>query len=199
MAGEMAPRQLARMELAAFHAFRDAQTGREKWELIDGVAVMMPPPLLVHQRISGNLERMLNACLAINQPMWRADREIGLLVPEEDTYNPEPDVTVIDLDVEMGQLYAARFYFVAEVLSASDKDWVLSAKLSYYQRHDNCLSVLFIRQDRIAADFYRRSDGWVKAELLDPTAQIEIPGIGPIGSLSDLYQYTPLALPSNQG
>jgi Uma2 family endonuclease len=199
MAGEMAPRQLARMGLAAFHAFRDGRPDREKWELIDGVAVMMPPPFLVHQRISGNIERMLNDCLARNNPAWRADREIGLLVPDDDTYNSEPDVTVIDLDVEMGQLYAERFYFVAEVLSGSDKDWVLDAKLGYYQRHEHCLSVLFVRQDRIAADFYCRNDAWAKAELVDPMADISVPGIGNIGSLSDLYRYTPLALPAAKG
>jgi Uma2 family endonuclease len=193
MAGEMAQRQLGRMDMATFHAFRDGRPNREKWELIDGVPVMMPPPLLVHQRICRNLETMLNDRLQSYKPDWAADREIGVLVPDDDTYNPEPDVTVIDLDVEIGQRYAERFYFVAEMLSESDRDWVLGAKLGYYQRHENCLSVLFVRQDRVAVAFFRRANGWAREELVEPGARLDVPGIGDIGGLSDLYRYTPLA------
>lgn len=118
-----------------------------------------------------------------------------MLTPDDDTCNPEPDVTVIDPVVEMGQLYTERCYFVAEVLSGSDTDWVLSAKLGYYQRHDNCLSVLFVRQGRIAADFHCRADGWAKVELLDSMMHIDVPGIGDVGRLADAYRFTPLTSP----
>lgn len=47
--------------LETFHAFRDERPKSEKWELIDGVPVMMPPPTLIHQRISRNIETMINA------------------------------------------------------------------------------------------------------------------------------------------
>jgi Uma2 family endonuclease len=198
MAVETAQRQLGRMDMATFHAFRDGRPDREKWELIDGYPVMLPPPFLVHQRICRNLETLLNDRLRVSKPEWAADREIGVVTPEDDTYNPEPDVTVIDLDVEMGQRYAERFYFVAEVLSESDKAWVLDSKLGYYQRHENCLSVLFVRQDRIAAAIFRRADGWARHEILEPHARLEVPGIGDIGALADLYRHTPLALPAGQ-
>jgi Uma2 family endonuclease len=199
MPGEMAQRRLGHMELRAFHAFRDGRPRREKWELIDGVAIMMAPPSLVHQRICRNLETMLNDRLRNVRPEWAADREIGVLLPADEKYNPEPDVTVIDKTIEMGQLYAQRFYFVAEVLSASDKDWVLTSKLDYYQRHENCQSVLFVRQDRIGAEFYRRGDGWAKADMTDPREHVDVPGIGDIGPLSGLYLDTPLASPPDQG
>jgi Uma2 family endonuclease len=177
-----------------FHAFRDERPKEEKWELIDGVPMMMPPPTLVHQRIAANLERLVNAVLERSRPEWRADREIGVWLKGDEKFNPEPDVTVIDTSVGMGQIYAQRFYFVAEVLSESDKKAVLDAKLAYYQQHAHNRCVLFVRQDRIGAHQHDRlEDGtWTQRSLRTPTAQLSIPEIGGIGRLGDLYRFTPL-------
>lgn len=194
--------RVPRVTLEQFHAFRDERPKEEKWELIDGVPMMMPPPTLMHQRISGNLEKLLNDRLALVRSDWRADREIGLLLPEDLRFNPEPDVTVIDTAIEFGQHYAERFYFVAEVLSesnrpetygGSDKPAPLAAKLAYYQAHEDCRGVLIVRQDRVAATLHGRgSDGWMIRELDKPADRIDIPGIGDIGSLGAVYRHTPL-------
>ena len=187
--------------LEMFHAFRDVRPKEEKWELIDGVPMMMPPPTLIHQRIARNLERMLNDKLATVNPQWAADREIGVLLPNDEKYNPEPDVTVIDSEVLIGQVYAERFFFVAEVLSlsdrpelaaGSDKPVVLAAKLAYYQQHEPCGGILIVRQDRIEATLYRRDGGFLPVRLADPSDRLDILGIGDIGSLADLYRHTPL-------
>lgn len=191
-----------RISLEAFHAFRDERPKSEKWELIDGFPMMMPPPSLVHQRIGRNIETLLNDRLRETRSDWTADREIGVLLANDDRYNPEPDVTVIDTAIGIDQIYAERFYFVAEVLSNSnrpeqragaDKPIVLATKLAYYQAHDDCRGVLIVRQDVVEADLHIRGDGrWVCHELRDPAARIVIPDIGDIGRLGDLYRHTPL-------
>jgi Uma2 family endonuclease len=137
---------------------------------------------------------LFGSAARIRGPAWRADREIGLLISLDEKFNPEPDVTVIDTAVEMGQLYAERFYFVAEVLSGSDKPWVLEAKMRYYQQHEPCLAVLFVSQEKISADVFARANGWSKVAWSDPVTRVDVPVIGDIGALSDLYRYTPLAL-----
>ena len=189
------------LTLGMFHAFRDERPKEEKWELIDGVPMMMPPPSLVHQRISRNLETMLNQRLAMVRPEWMADREIGVLLPDDDRYNPEPDVTVIDTSIDLGQIYATRFFFVAEVLSdsnrpeqhaGSDKPIVLAAKLEYYRRHEECRAVLFVRQDRNEATLYARTNGFEPVSLTDPGDAIVLPEVGNIGPLRELYRHTPL-------
>lgn len=194
-------RRLPQFTLEMFHAFRDERPKEEKWELIDGVPMMMPPPSLIHQRISRNLEGLLNARLAVVRPKWSADREIGVLLPDDDRFNPEPDVTVIDTDIEIGQIYALRFYFVAEVLSSSDrpeqragsdKPIVLAAKLDYYRLHEHCRGVLIVHQDQVAADFHARTGAWSQRTLADPADRIVIPDIGDIGPLAALYRHTPL-------
>ena len=182
-----------RATLEQFHAFRDERPRREKWELIDGVMTLTPQPTLVHQRIAGNIERALNGRLGRNELPWSADLGICLLLPDDDKYNPEPDVTVIDTDIDLGQIYAERFYFVAEVLSPNDKSWVLSLKREYYKAHEHCRTVMLVRQDRIEAELIVREGlGWRELQLDAAADIITIPDIGEIGTLGALYRFTPL-------
>jgi Uma2 family endonuclease len=187
-------RRAPRLTMKQFHAFRDDRPKEEKWELIDGVPMMMPPPTVVHVRISRNLETLLNARLSDVKPEWQADREVGVWLKGDEKYNPEPDVTVIDTAVAIGQIYVHRFYFVAEVLSESDKKAVLEAKLRYYQDHEHNRCVLFVRQDRVGAVQYdRQAHGdWRRRQLTRAGAALTFPDIGTKGRLGDLYRFTPL-------
>jgi len=147
----------------------------------------------VHQRIASNLDRLLNEYLEKTRSEWRSDREVGIWLKGDQKFNPEPDVTVIDAAIALGQIYVARFYFVAEVLSENDKKAVLEAKLAYYQRHDHNGCVLFVHQDRIGAEQSdRRGKGWRSRRLRSPTAPLTVPSIGTVGRLGDLYRFTPL-------
>jgi Uma2 family endonuclease len=186
-------RRTPQLTMEQFHAFRDERPKDEKWELIDGVPMMMPPPTVVHIRIARNLETLLNARLAAVKPDWQADREVGVLLEGDEKYNPEPDVTVIDTRIALGQVYVARFYFVAEVLSDSDKKAVLEAKLRYYQDHEHNRCVLFVHQDRVHADqFDREGPIWRPRQLLAAQVPLTFPDIGTVGRLGDLYKFTPL-------
>jgi Uma2 family endonuclease len=181
-----------RLTFAHFEVFRDARPKLEKWELIDGELVMMPPPAVVHQRISRNLETLLNARLAAVRPEWEADREIGVHLPDDDDYCPEPDVTVIDREIALGQVYAERFYFVVEVLS-HDRPDILEKKRNYYKRHRHCLGFLFVSQKEVAAELVTRATaGWDTISLTGSDALINLPGIGAIGLLGQAYRATPL-------
>jgi Uma2 family endonuclease len=185
-------RRTPQLTMQQFHAFRDERPKEEKWELIDGVPMMMPPPTLMHQRIARNLETLLNARLQKARPEWQADYEVGVWLRGDEKYNPEPDVTVIDAAIALGQIYVQRFYFVAEILSESDKKAVLEAKLRYYQDHEHNRCVLFVRQDRVGADQYDRPAAWRRRQLSKPSAALAFPDIGTIGRLGDLYKFTPL-------
>jgi Uma2 family endonuclease len=185
-------RRRPQLTMEQFHAFRDERPKEEKWELIDGVPMMMPPPTVVHIRIARNLETLLNARLETEKPEWQADREVGVLLEGDEKYNPEPDVTVIDTSVALGQIYVERFYFVAEVLSESDKKAVLEAKLRYCQDHDHNRCVLFVHQDNVYADQYDREGTiWRPRQLKAAQEPLTFPDIGTVGRLGDLYKFTP--------
>src|SRR5262245_7712164 len=98
-------RRAPRLTMEQFRAFRDERPKSEKWELIDGVPMMMPAPTLMHQRIARNLETLLNARLREVKPEWQADYEVGVLLKGDDKYSPEPDVTIIDATIALGQVY----------------------------------------------------------------------------------------------
>lgn len=193
MAGDFLKRDW-QLPLDVFQAFRDDRPKHEKWELIDGVPVMMPPPTIAHQRISGNLYSYLKARLAEVKPEWAADYEIGLLLPDDDKFNPEPDLTVIDAVVRPDQIYADRFYMVAEILSGSDKPAVIATKLGYYQAHAPNLCVLLIRQDRVSVKIHERAavGSWGERELSKPDEIMALPGIGGVCTVGQLYRGTHL-------
>ncbi len=144
------------------------------------------------------MTRVLDDHLDRLKPEWAADGEVGLLLTGDDSYNPEPDVTVIDRAVAFGQIYADRFYAVVEVLSEHDKAWKLHAKIGYYTRHEHCFAVLFVLQTEIGCRLWRRQlDGsWTQTELAGPNERIALPVIGDIGPLSAFYRDTPLFQPN---
>jgi Uma2 family endonuclease len=189
---DLAVKPKVRLTFAHFEAFRDARPQREKWELIDGELVMMPPPSVLHQRIAGNIERLLLDRLEIVRPEWHADREIGVHVPEDDDSSPEPDITMIDRDIAMGQIYAERFYFVVEVLS-KDRPDILAKKRAYYQAHMHCRGFLFVSQKQVSAELVSLDGGsWTTTMLDHPDAVVDVPEIGEIGRLRQFYRSTPL-------
>src|SRR5205085_10722482 len=88
-----------RLSVDVFRGFLGGRPDEERWELIDGVPVMMAPPTKAHQRIASNLERLLNDALERHDPSLAAYQRTGLnLAPQVEHYDPEPDVAVVDAD-----------------------------------------------------------------------------------------------------
>src|SRR5712691_13085461 len=52
------------MDVDEFMAFLETRPKGEHWDLIEGVAVMMAPPTVVHQRIAHNLCNLLTTAFA---------------------------------------------------------------------------------------------------------------------------------------
>jgi Uma2 family endonuclease len=61
-------RRAGLMSGPAFREFQDHRPDHERWELIAGVPMMMSPPTIAHNRIAGNLERLLNEALERHAP-----------------------------------------------------------------------------------------------------------------------------------
>ncbi len=104
------------LSIEAFRAWIESRPGEERWELIDGVPVMMAPATRDHQRIASNLEQLLNRALKGHHATLRAFQRVGLnLGSVAAHYDPEPDVAVIDGGPGGDPRYADRFYLAAEV------------------------------------------------------------------------------------
>jgi Uma2 family endonuclease len=164
-----------RMSRSEFRAFQNGRPGNERWELISGVPMMMPPPTIAHNRIAGNLERLLDQSLDHFDPSRLATQRPGIELGSV-AYRPEPDVGVIDANYDAGQRFVNRAYLLAEIVSATDDlpvpgtdgRWI-DVKREIYRAHDPCEAVLIIEQDRFEVRIdVRTKDGWQSGQLAGP-------------------------------
>jgi Uma2 family endonuclease len=187
-----AQRKPSPLSIEAFRAWSETRPDEERWELIDGVPMMMTPPTQAHQRIASNLERLLNDALA-HTPERAAYQRVGLnLGPVVENYDPEPDVVIIDVAESLDKRYAERFYFIAEVVSSSDRPKI-EGKREIYKRHETCNCILTIQQDRheVRVDL-RSGSAWTTQVLTRPTDELVLVEFGLRCTLADLYRGTPL-------
>lgn len=164
----------------------------ERWQLIDGVAMLMNPPTIKHQFIASNLASELNWRFRRHKPELRALQEVGLIVPEVDMFRPEADVAVLDNSIDQETSWADRFYLVAEVLSESNTDKDIELKRVRYIRHPDNQYVLIIDQKKIGLEIWTRATGWERAVLQDADDVLDLPEFGFQLRVGELYRDTPL-------
>jgi Uma2 family endonuclease len=183
------------MSVGQFRQFVEGRPDKERWELIDGVAMMMAPPTLAHQRIASNLERLLLDALEAHAPALTAFQAIGVNVgPEIEDYDPEPDVVVTDSSVEeaQGERYADRFYLAAEIVSSNERV-DLDRKRSIYKLHEACSCIMTVQQDRFELRIDLRTEtGWSDHVLKRQDDTLALPAFGLSCRVADLYRGTPL-------
>ena len=176
-------------EYLAFIATRPDQ---ERWQLIDGVAMMMTAPTRAHQRIGSNLARQLNNYFEDHRPEYYAYQEVGLIVPEVERFRPEADVAVEDNAADY-ESYSDKFYLVAEVLSESNTDKDVEIKRQRYLQHPGNFHVLIISQKEPWLQVWSRRAGWQPFELTRLDDRLELPEFGFATTLRAIYAGTPVA------
>jgi Uma2 family endonuclease len=181
------------LSIAAFRAWLDARPEKERWELIAGVPMMMAPPTHDHQRITSNLESLLNEALEAHRPELSAYQRVGLnLAPVAPDYDPEPDVAVVSADERGDVRYSDRFFLAGEVVSRSDRATV-GSKREVYQRHPDCRCVLVIQQDRFDVTVAILTEaGWTDQRLTNASDELVLEEFGLRCTLADLYRGTKL-------
>jgi Uma2 family endonuclease len=188
-----------RMSGPEFRAFQDGRPDHERWELIAGVPMMMTPPTIAHNRIAGNLERLLNEALDRFDPSRLATQRPGVELGSG-AYRPEPDVGVIDAVYDAGQRFVDRADLLAEIVSATDDmpvpgtggRWI-DVKREIYLSHAPCEALLIIEQDRIEVRVDVRAEtGWESTALVGPATELVLPTVGLRCSVGQLYEGTPL-------
>jgi Uma2 family endonuclease len=190
-----------RMSAREFRVFQAGRPDHERWELIGGVAIMMTPPTIAHNRIAGNLERLLNGGLAAHDPTRFANQRPGVELGRiGEDFRPEPDVAVIDAAYEPDQRFVERAYLLAEVVSRTDREPVpgtdelwIDVKRRLYLAHPPCEAVLVIEQDWIEVRIdLRTAQGWVSSNLTNLGDEVVLSGFGLRCRVAELYDGTPL-------
>lgn len=181
-----------RMTVEEFLAFYDTRPDDERWELIDGVAMMTTPPTKAHQRIASNLAFALNTHFQVLRPDLFAYQEVGLIVPDVDRFRPTADMAVEDNDADY-ESYSERFYLVMEVLSDSNTDAAVAIKRERYMQHPDNLYVLIAEQKSASVTVWARRKGWQPFELTRLDDILELAELSFSLPLRALYAGTPVA------
>jgi Uma2 family endonuclease len=179
------------MDVDEFMAFLQMRPKEERWDLIEGIAVMMAPPSLAHQRIAWNLCEVLNRAFAAQRRDLFAYQEIAIRLPGVANFQPEPDV-VVGPGRAGYELYAEDFRLVAEILSPSNTRAEIDLKVRRYREAAQNLYVVVIEPRELLVEIYAKSRNWQPMNLTKSSDAIEMPELGLRCLLGDLYRGTPL-------
>jgi Uma2 family endonuclease len=179
------------MDVDEFMALLETRPHGERWDLIEGVAVMMAPPSVAHQRIAHNLCNLLISAFAAQGLDLFAYIGIGVRTPGVANFQPEPDVVVLP-GVAGYELYSDRFQLVAEILSPSNTRREIDLKLRRYREAPDNLYSLVIEAREFRVEVCAKSRNWEPLILTRPDDSIRMPEFGLRCRVGDLYRGTPL-------
>jgi Uma2 family endonuclease len=179
------------MDLDEFMALLETRPKGERWDLIEGVAVMMAPTSYAHQRIASNLCNLLNSAFAAQHCDLYAYHDAGVRAPGVRNFQPQPDVVVVP-GVASYDLYSEHFQLTAEILSPSNTRSEVELKLRFYREAPENLHVLIIEPREFLVEMYAKSRNWQPTVLKQPDDSIDLPEFGLRCRVGELYRGTPL-------
>jgi Uma2 family endonuclease len=180
------------MDIEEFMAFIAPRPKEERWHLIEGIAVMMAPLSVAHQRIALNLCELLNRGLATRRRDLFAYHEIAIRLPGVKNFQPQPDVVVASATAGY-DLFVEEFRLVAEILSPSNTRAEMELKLRRYREAANNLHVLLIEPREFQVEIHSRSRDWQSVVLKRRDDRIEMPEFDLSCAVEEIYRGTPLA------
>lgn len=166
--------------------FDFVQDRDEKWELIDGVPVMMAGANQRHQAIAANTFASLFNQLR-GKPCRPTTADTGVSSGEGTVRYPD---VVVDCGKRDDQsMFATTPTLVIEVLSPSTRSFDSHRKVLEYKSNPDISYILIIDTDNVCCLLhYRDGDGWQETMYDSPDAIIDFPEIGATLSLSDIYE-----------
>jgi Uma2 family endonuclease len=174
-----------------FMAFLGTRPDGERWDLIEGVAVMMAPASYADQRITRNLCELLNDAFAAKRLDLFAYFDAGVRSPGVRNFQPQPDVVVVP-GVAGYDLYSERFQLAAEVLSPTNTRAAIDLKLRRYREASDNLYVVVVDPRKFLVQIHAKSRAWQLTSYSSADDQIEMPEFGLTCRVVDLYRGTPL-------
>ena len=172
-----------RMTLAEFLKWDDGTDRR--YQLLDGVPVMMAPSLEAHGELALALGAEIRARL--EQPC-RVISEAGILIPDRaDTYYVS-DVAVTCMPREPGRRMVVEPVLIVEVLSPSTGQVDRWRKVADYRRLPSLREILIAFSDERRVEVQRRTaEGW-RVEDLIGKAEIDLSCCGSPIPLEAVYR-----------
>jgi Uma2 family endonuclease len=183
------------LTIEEFLAFTASRPQEERWELVEGVPVLNPSPIGIHQMVAANIVSFLLVRKRETGAGWTPLLGIGMAVPISPNSLPQPDVYVLEGAVPDTHLTDDALV-IFEVLSRSntraDQDW----RRKVYASVPNCRHYVTVSLARPEVVAFDRATGWQRRTMTDPAAALDLDALGVAIPLADIYRYTPLAAAS---
>jgi Uma2 family endonuclease len=176
-----------------FLEFVMTRPDEERWQLVDGLAMMMVPPSFLHQKIGRNLFALLDRALSEHRPDLLVFYETAVRIPNVDDFNPMPDLIVVPADATFDR-YAEVFVFVAEITFPSNTAERIERKLELYRTHPDNRYCVTVDQDEPHIALWAREEGWTRTDLRSLEETLILPEFGFRAKLAEIYAGTPLAV-----
>jgi Uma2 family endonuclease len=179
------------MTVEEFLAFRDSRPNGERWELVEGVAIMNAAPTQWHQRVASNIVRALDDIKIETGASWIPILGVGTRVPVSPNSLPQPDVYV-----QEGELLSSPTtddaLILFEVLSKSNTKRDQAWRRRVYASVPNCQHYVTLSTKAAEVVRYDRANGWIGTPVKGLGAKLALPAIGAKIPLKDIYRWTPI-------
>ena len=179
------------MTVEEFLAFYDARPDGEKWELIEGVAVMNATPTQWHQIIAGNVLIILGTHKIASGARWVPMMGVGTVVPISRNSLPQPDIYVQEgsgQDESVTDDALILFEALSRSNTKADRAW----RKRVYSSVPNCQHYVTISARSAEVIRHDRADSWVGTTMKGLAATLELPAISVTIPLRDIYRWTPI-------
>ena len=181
------------MTIDEFLAYTAQRPDGERWELIEGIAVMNASPTDVHQMIATNIGSWLLAERRRTRSHWIPLMGISTKVPVSPKSLPQPDVFVKDGPL-VGTATTEDALVLFEVLSKSNTKADQAWRRKVYASIPNCQHYVTISQVKVTVTRFDRSNDWGDATMTGLKSKLLLPALGRDISipLAEMYRLTPL-------
>ena len=175
-----------------FIAFMDSRPDGERWELIEGVAIMNAAPTQWHQRIALNIAISLDAVKASTGASWTPNLGVGTRVLISTNSLPQPDIVVQERALQ-GSSVTDESLVISEVLSRSNTKADRAWRKRVYASVPNCQHYVTVATKTAEIIRHDRADGWVGTTIKGLDASLALPALKADIPLRDIYRWTPIA------
>jgi Uma2 family endonuclease len=192
---KLAPEQ--QMTIEEFLAFTDTRPEEERWELIEGVAVMNPAPIEHHQMIVSNIVAYLIAHKRRTPTAWLPMLGVGTRVPVSPRSLPQPDVFVKE-GAATGRPVTDDALVLFEVLSRSNTRVDQAWRRRVYASVPNCQHYVTVSLKMVEVVAYDRASNWQERTVAGLDERLALPALDLAIPLADIYRWTPLGQSDTQ-
>jgi Uma2 family endonuclease len=187
---KLAPEE--QMTIEEFLAFTDTRPEGERWELIEGMAIMNPSPVEYHQLVVLNIGSYLMTHQERTGASWQPLLGVGTRVPVSPRSLPQPDVFVKEGNATDSAVTDDALV-IFEVLSRSNTKADQAWRRRVYASVPNCQHYVTVPLKAVAVDTYDRETGWRKRALTGLGDGLNLPALALSIPLAVIYRGTPLA------